>query len=385
MKKAIKALAVSLSVISMGILGICSYFSEYLPNRLDIGKNNNILIQDYTIIKYTNYSEKEINANTHNGGRTTNGKFTLLNIIPIKDVNVHSEENKYVIPCGTLFGVKLYTKGVVVINCDTVTVDGISHNPGKECGLEEGDTIISVNDKEIESCKEMQTKINESNGQPIDIKFSRNGSVMSTELTPVQSSDNGIYRAGLWIRDSCAGLGTMTFYDPDTGSFAALGHGICDADTNTLLPLDNAEIVGAEINSITKGTNGMPGAINGYFSNDISSGEAVINTETGLYGKLYEPVADMPPIRIAQIHEVKKGNAQILCTLDDTGPQYYDIEITRVNYDEENKTKNLEITTKDERLINLTGGIVQGMSGSPIIQDDKLVGAVTHVLISDSN
>ncbi len=306
----------------------------------------------------------------------------LLDIIPIKEVNVRTVEKKFVVPCGNLFGIKFHTKGVTVINCNDIMVGLSSYNPGEECGLMPGDNILSVNGEEIESCDDIQNIILNSGGSPLRVEFERQGEYYHTDMTPVRSK--GEYKAGLWIKDSCAGLGTMTFYDPETNYFASLGHGICDSDTGELLLLDRAEITGAEISSITRGTNGIPGSINAFFSGSESTGQALLNNQTGLYGILKDPVSDFEPVEIANIQDIRKGPAEILCTLDENGPQYYSIEITHVDYDEKNKTKNLQIIATDERLLNKTGGIIQGMSGSPILQNGKLIGAVTHVLVTNS-
>ena len=175
----------------------------------------------------------------------------------------------------------------------------------------------------------------------------------------------------------------MTFYDPNSNYFAALGHGICDSDTGEIMPLGSADITSAQIGSITKGTNGIPGSINGYFDGGNAIGHAVVNNELGLYGLLYGEVPNFEPVEIANIKDVQKGKAQILCSLDGGSPKYYNIEITNVNYDPQNKTKNLQITASDTELLEKTGGIVQGMSGSPILQNGKLVGAVTHVFMTN--
>ena len=306
----------------------------------------------------------------------------LMNIIPIKEVNVRTVPKRFVVPCGTLFGIKFHTKGISVINCNNIELGFKTVNPGEECGLRSGDTILKINGRDMTSCTDMQNEIAASGGESLNMECERQGEIFHANITPIES--DGEYRVGLWIRDSCAGLGTMTFYDPETNKFAALGHGICDSDTGELLPLDSAEITQAKISTITKGTNGSPGSINGYFASDEASGNALINNETGLYGFLNNPISYFEPIEIANIQDVQKGAAQILCTLDDGEPKYYSIEITGVNYDEKNKTKNLQIVATDNRLLEKTGGIVQGMSGSPILQNGKLVGAVTHVLITNS-
>ena len=380
--QAIKCISIILAVVCCGIFGVCEKCIKSFPDDITVYGNENISYKYSITISPNNQSIKEIKANADMGENSQIKNLTLLNIIPIKEVNVHTVEKRFVVPCGNLFGIKFYTKGISVINCNNIELGFKTVNPGAECGLRSGDTILKINGKDMTSCEDMQSEITSSGGGSLNIECERQGEIFHTVITPVQS--DGEYRVGLWIRDSCAGLGTMTFYDPETNKFAALGHGICDSDTGELLPLDSAEITQAKISTITKGTNGSPGIINGYFASDETSGRALLNNETGLYGILDNPTSYFEPIEIANIQDIRKGEAQILCTLDDGEPKYYSIEITGVNYDEKNKTKNLQIVATDNRLLEKTGGIVQGMSGSPILQNGKLVGAVTHVLITNS-
>ena len=378
----IKCISVILAVVCCGIFGVCEKYVKSFPDDITVYGNENISYNHSITISSNNQSIKEIKANADIGEISQVKNLTLFNIIPIKEVNVHTVEKRFVVPCDNLFGIKFYTKGISVINCNNIELGFKTVNPGAECGLRSGDTILKINGKDMTSCEDMQSEITSSGGGSLNIECERQGEIFHTVITPVQS--DGEYRVGLWIRDSCAGLGTMTFYDPETNKFAALGHGICDSDTGELLPLDSAEITQAKISTITKGTNGSPGIINGYFASDETSGRALLNNETGLYGILDNPTSYFEPIEIANIQDIRKGEAQILCTLDDGEPKYYSIEITGVNYDEKNKTKNLQIVATDNRRLEKTGGIVQGMSGSPILQNGKLVGAVTHVLITNS-
>ena len=382
MRKVIKSISVILAVVCCGIFGVCEKCQKSFPSDITVYENENISYSYSITISPNNQSIKEIKVNSDMGEISKSKNLMLMNIIPIKEVNVRTVPKRFVVPCGTLFGIKFHTKGISVINCNNIELGFKTVNPGEECGLRSGDTILKINGRDMTSCTDMQNEIAASGGESLNMECERQGEIFHANITPIES--DGEYRVGLWIRDSCAGLGTMTFYDPETNKFAALGHGICDSDTGELLPLDSAEITQAKISTITKGTNGSPGSINGYFASDEASGNALINNETGLYGFLNNPISYFEPIEIANIQDVQKGAAQILCTLDDGEPKYYSIEITGVNYDEKNKTKNLQIVATDNRLLEKTGGIVQGMSGSPILQNGKLVGAVTHVLITNS-
>ncbi len=385
MKKAIKAVCVLLTGICTFILTVCAEINSKLPDEYTVYENETFSITDYNTLSFENKQGEDFCFNTNHGTNSLNGKLMLMNIIPVKDINLHTQEKKYVIPCGNIFGIKFYTKGAVVIKCSDIPIGTKNINPGLSCGLKEGDNITKINGQDILSCNDVTNAVQKSGGEPISLTYTRDGNTENTIITPVKTDEDNEYRIGLWIRDSCAGLGTMTFYDPDTGYFASLGHGICDSDTASLLPLDKAVITKAEISSITKGADGITGSINGYFANDTSMGYALINNDTGLYGVLNSPAQMFEPVEIANIQDVKKGHAQILCTLDDEGAKYYDIEITHVDYDETNKTKNLQITATDKRLLAKTGGIIQGMSGSPILQNGKLIGAVTHVLVTNSS
>lgn len=383
LRKAIRSVCVLLTVICTVVFSFCISMSKKLPDDYIFNKNEKLTVARYGFMSFRK-NRPDTTVSCSLGNDFSDGKLMFMNIIPVKDVNLHMQEKKYVVPCGNIFGIKFYSKGAVIIKCADVSDNFQNMNPGTECGLKAGDTIIKINGEKVMSCMDVEAAVKLSGGDPISITYDRSGSVSETTITPVRSSENE-YRLGLWIRDSCAGLGTMTFYDPDLGCFASLGHGICDSDTGNLMILDKATITDARISSITKGTDGITGSINGYFADDRSIGYAVGNTDTGLYGKLSVFPSENKPIEIANIQDVKKGPAQILCTLDDEGPKYYDIEITRVDYDENNKTKNLQITATDERLLAKTGGIIQGMSGSPILQNGKLIGAVTHVLVTNSS
>ena len=191
------------------------------------------------------------------------------------------------------------------------------------------------------------------------------------------------YKIGVWVRDSSAGIGTMTFYDNDTGCFAGLGHGICDSEAGTILPLLSGDIVTAEINGLTKSTTGSAGSLRGYFADDNAIGTILTNSERGVFGKAEKAPIDNLEIPIAWKQNVHTGEAKVLSTIDGSEPKYYNIWIENVSRNDNQETKNMVIHVTDGELLDTAGGIVQGMSGSPIIQDGKLIGAVTHVFVND--
>lgn len=284
------------------------------------------------------------------------------------------------IPGGMTFGVQLQTKGVLVIALSALKESGIC--PAKDAGIEVGDIIYEVNGKAVNSSDEFTGMIEQSGGRPLDIAFSRGGRRERCRLTPEKSGQNGVYKAGLWIRDSTAGIGTVTFIEKDSGRFAGLGHGICDPDTGVLMPLLKGRVSGVTVSGIKKGKPGAPGELRGYF-NARESGELTKNHYTGVYGLLSRIPSDLSaPLPAAHREEVERGEAFIICTASDNTVEKYSARIVRI-VDMKNENKNFIIELTDPRLLELTGGIVQGMSGSPVIQNGMIVGAVTHVMIND--
>ena len=306
----------------------------------------------------------------------------LFNIFPIKNAKVTVTQRKYVVPGGNVFGIRLYTKGVMVIRIDEVTTPSGNKSPGKAAGLKEGDMIISVDGVQINRNKELSAIIAGSNGKPLKMQIERNGENKELIFTPVLADDS-MYKGGLWIRDSTAGIGTITWYDRNSGLFAGLGHAVCDVDTGEIMPLSGGDVVNATVSGCYKGKKGSAGELCGIFSSG-SIGELYINGNTGIYGYLTEFNRNAEALPVALKQEVKEGAARIICTVNDKGPAYYDIEITRVYSSSQRNQRNLTVRITDKKLLEITGGIVQGMSGSPIIQNGMLVGAVTHVFLDDA-
>lgn len=305
----------------------------------------------------------------------------LFNIFPIKKAKVTVTPRKYVVPGGNVFGIRLYTRGVMVIRIDEVTTSSGNVSPGKSAGLKEGDMIISVDGVNISRNKELSAVISGSNGKKLKMQIERDGRLKEIVFTPVLSDDS-TYKGGLWIRDSTAGIGTISWYDRTNGVFAGLGHAVCDIDTGEIMPLSGGDAVEATVNGCYKGASGSAGELCGVFSAGVI-GELYINGITGVYGVMEDYNKSASAIPVALKQEVKQGAAQIICTVDENGPDYYDIVITKVLVSETRNQRNITIKVTDPRLIEKTGGIVQGMSGSPIIQNGMLVGAVTHVFLND--
>ncbi len=283
-------------------------------------------------------------------------------------------------PGGCAFGVKFSTKGVLVVGLSAVKAENKEVNPAEEAGIKVKDIILTVNDREVTSVKEIAEAVQGSEGKPLTLTVERGGKVKTLTLTPVETKEG--YKAGMWLRDSTAGIGTVTYVDPETGEFGGLGHGICDVDTGALMPLDRGSVMKVEIGGVVKGLSGKPGEIKGYFKHD-RCGSVMSNTVCGVFGVFSEtPEGVSEAMPVGSRHDVKEGEAELICTLGDDGPRRYKIEISKIDRDGTDN-KNFVITVTDKALKERTGGIVQGMSGSPILQNGKLIGAVTHVLVND--
>jgi stage IV sporulation protein B len=275
----------------------------------------------------------------------------------------------YVVPSGEAVGVKIHTDGLLVVGTTP---------EGKNSGIKTNDIIKSVNGTNVTSNEQLADIVNKYHDN-LSFTIIRNNEEINIAAKPYQA-DDGIYKLGLWVRDSTAGIGTITYYNPQNNTFAALGHGICDVDTGNILTVKSGNILPCNILSVTKGENGNPGELNGSFDGE-PIGEIMLNTDSGIYGNgSFDANAKALPV--AEPSEVQEGNAYILADIDGGEVKKYDIEISKISHNKSGKNMVIEIT--DEQLLSLTGGIVQGMSGAPIIQNDKLVGAVTHVFVNNS-
>ena len=284
---------------------------------------------------------------------------------------------------GIPFGVKFMTEGVILTGvCDVKTSSG-SVCPAAKAGLKQGDVITLVNGTPIVDASTLTCATESSGGKAITLEYTRDGKRASTSLTPALCAEDGKYKTGMLVRDSGAGIGTVTYVIPGTLDFGGLGHGICDADTGRLTPMGRGSVVGVTINGVIKGLSGTPGEVKGFFSSG-KTGTLLKNTECGVFGAFASLPSGLSSelISLGTRGELKAGKAYILSTLEGTTPKKYEIEISEIRLSStSNKCFTVKVT--DPALLQKSGGIVQGMSGSPIIQNGKLVGAVTHVLIND--
>lgn len=319
---------------------------------------------------------------TENIGEQFDVDLKAFGIIPFSTVNVEVVDELHVAVLGTPFGMKLYTEGVLVIDLTSVETETGNVNPAEAAGIKKGDYIVSVDGKKVTTNEELSAAVESSAGNVMKFEIKRNGKTKIISFCAVVSKETGGYKIGLWVRDSSAGIGTLTFYSPTSGVVCGLGHGVCDEDTGELLKLNSGEIVTAEIIGIEKGSSGSPGQLKGKFTFN-TLGAIDCNAENGVYSLLKGSINLSNLTEIALKQEIKDGEAQILCTVNGSTPKLYSCRVKKRTSSYLSPTQNLLITITDEELLNLTGGIVQGMSGSPVLQNGKLIGAVTHVLIDD--
>jgi len=311
----------------------------------------------------------------------------MLGFIPVKTIEVRAIPSQKVLVCGFPIGIKLRTSGVMVINVSGVVLeDGSRVSPAEEAGLLAGDIIVSAGGKKIDSIKDLISVIESSEGKEIPLTYIRQNVRRNTLVKPLKSAEDTQYRIGIWVRDSSAGIGTLTFIDPSSNIYGALGHGISDIDTGSLLQVGSGQLMKSNIVSIKKGVKGTPGELEGDFltRNEVI-GDIELNSHFGVYGRLYDDQIRQKgrAISIGSHSLVHVGRAFILASIRGDSVEEFEIEIQKIARWDLGSTKNMVIRITDKRLLETTGGIVQGMSGSPIIQDGKLVGAVTHVFIND--
>lgn len=294
---------------------------------------------------------------------------------------------KVLVPGGQSVGVKMDVRGVLVVGLEEISCsDGEKVNPGLLAGLQIGDSIVQVNGQDVSKADEVQTIVNQVHDTVI-LKVRRNGRLIDITVSPVVSAEDGLYKLGVWVKDKTAGIGTLTYFDPSDSTFGALGHGITDPETGSVLPVEKGLLLESQVQEVEEGRSGEPGEIKGLFYHASQPlGNLNKNSGFGVFGTAYHPVENplySKPLAIGTRDQVRTGKAYILSTLASNEVRRFEIEIVKVEKQKKPADKGMVIRVTDKELLEESGGIVQGMSGSPIIQNDRIIGAVTHVFVSD--
>lgn len=352
-----------------------------IPDRIILLGNEN-----YKIKKMLGVETIETISTSNDNGDSLNIDVTLFGT-KVKSVTVDTIEDAQVVPIGKIIGMKLYTNGVLIVGMSQVeNMQNELVSPFIDCDIKEGDTIVKINDTEIDSIDNLKDVVNSSNGENILLTLVRNGTVFTSNITPVQTESDE-YKLGLWVKDAATGVGTITYYEKNTGNFAALGHGIVDIDTEKLIEIDSGEIVTSNVMAIKKAEVNNPGEIKGTIVNQKTIGEVTKNTQFGIYGRLDNltslNIDTSKLLPVALRDEIQTGDAILLCSLDGINTKEYNIKIEKIYTNNSYDNKSMLIRVTDEELINATGGIIRGLSGAPILQNGKFIGAVTNVLVSN--
>lgn len=386
MRKFLKALTLLGFACATVIFGLLGFADRTVPDELYVAQDRSPWFGELCVASPedpTPQVQLHVQDNAAVQPQGYDVEVRLLNLFPVKNSHVTVTQRRYVVPGGTAFGLRLYTNGVVIVGMDPVETKEGSVNPAKDAGLKEGDVIVSMDGQSVSRNEDVSRIFRGCGGRALQLRIRRGTQELNVSFQPACSASDGKFRAGLWIRDSSAGVGTLTFYEPESRVFAGLGHAICDVDTGEEMPLLAGDIVDAHINGCYKGSKGVAGELCGVFGSRVM-GTLTVNGNTGVYG-IMNPSSALAgkAVPVALRQEVKTGPAQIISTVDGKSPQYYDVEITKIYSGPDNQVKNMIVEVTDDALIQKTGGIVQGMSGSPILQNGMLVGAVTHVFVNN--
>ncbi|MGN0641956.1 MAG: SpoIVB peptidase [Huintestinicola sp.] len=401
MKAAIKIFRGSAMLLLTALTGFIIYFNAALPDNYYVSAGKELTLTNFICVDSRAVLPKNypLSGDEDQGARTASmsccqeakGKGTsqrqsmlsLFGIFPIKNVTVTEVDAPLVVPCGNPFGIKMTTAGVMVVELAGFDNGTDLVSPAKDAGISVGDLIVSISGKKVTSNKDISRVISESGGQTLGVKIIRGDESKVLFLKPELSAEDDCYHAGMWVRDSSAGIGTVTFYDPASGVFAGLGHPVCDCDTGEILTMAEGQSADVYISGVRKSSSGSPGELIGAFISNENSGTLELNCEAGLYGYMDSIPSDNSAVEAAMRQEIEIGKASIYTTINGTRPEEYEIYIEKINLTGNGGGQDMVIKVTDEALLESAGGIVQGMSGSPIIQNGKLVGAVTHVFVSD--
>lgn len=368
---------------------ICSaylWLVDAIPDTISILRGEEVtLAEDLPVTTKLETVDGTISSSGNINGNSYEVSCRLFGIIPVKRVTVYIVKEAQVIPCGTPFGIYIHTDGVLVVDISDIVQNGITVESPAAHILKPGDYITAVNGTTVSEKEEVQQAVAQSSGEVMRLSVMREGEPLECELCPILN-DTGNYQLGVWVRDDLAGIGTLTYVDAD-GRFGALGHGITDVDVERLVSMKSATAYQAEILSIIRGEKGSPGELVGqiYYTPANEIGEITKNTKNGIFGRLDglpDLLQEASAMEIGFKQEIKTGPAQILVTLEDTR-QLYDIMISDVDLNPQEANKGIAFQVVDDTLIQETGGIIQGMSGAPILQNGKVIGAVTHVFVDN--
>ena len=356
-----RRLAAAMLLTVLPVYAAAGYYAWRLPDSYYVRDGSALALS--TALHITAESEPEQVKAAFSSTAATEEQYTLclFGIVPIKTVSVQTITAPSFIPCGQPFGIKLHMDGVMVVGFGNVTSTDGTCCPAEDAGFQKGDMIHAINTVPVNSSEEVQASIRNAGSEPLSITIQREGKEQTLTVHPVYSTADQQYETGLWVRDSTAGVGTFTFYEPESGAFGGLGHPICDTDTGTCIPISEGEACPVQIQGVQKGSAGKPGMLQGQFLDDAEPfGKLLCNNRCGVFGMLNQnPAPNTEAIPMAFI------------------------EIEEIDYNGSDSTQNMVLSVTDPTLLQETGGIVQGMSGSPILQNGKLVGAVTHVFVDD--
>ena len=382
MKRFCRAAACALIAVMLVAMSAALYMQVTLPADSLVVAGEDIHF-DYPVsmVKAEGTAQPEV---YNSPGNSYKVDIKLAGAIQIKTVEINVVDRKMVMVSGEPMGIKMFTDGLMVVGASDVVSGGQRVNPAKAAGIQVGDILLAFNGAKLNGNEGLASMMEKNGGSPITFTVQRGESTFAATVTPALSDGDQKYRLGVWVRDSSAGIGTMTYYDLNSGLFAGLGHAVCDVDTGDIMPLSGGEIVSAEVTGCRKGENGSPGELKGRFISGETVGTLLANTSSGVYGTVRSRnIMAGEQMPVALRHEVRAGKATIRTTIEGTDVQEYEIEIEKVTLADYTKGQNMVIRITDPELLEKTGGIVQGMSGSPILQNGMLVGAVTHVFVND--
>ncbi|MBQ8590242.1 MAG: SpoIVB peptidase [Firmicutes bacterium] len=308
--------------------------------------------------------------------------------LPMKEVKISVLPEKTLIVGGHSVGVRMDVSGVLVVGLEEISTEQGKVNPGLQAGIQIGDSVLSVEGISVNSAEDVQKALNNGTpGRTVRLKLLRKGEVETVYVNPVQSTEDHTWKLGIWVKEKTAGLGTVTYFDPVTGMIGALGHGITETNTGQILNVEDGQMMFSRVESVLQGSSGKPGEIRGiFYEADKPMGTLIHNSEYGIFGVAESDLTNPlfpEPVKVGYQSEIETGPAQILTTVDGNTLELFDIEIEKIDKQSKPDTKGMVIRVTDEKLIKKSGGIVQGMSGSPILQNGKIIGAVTHVLVND--